>query len=74
MLTVPDLVSKLTPVERLELIEILWDSLDATHEAKLTDRQSAELQSRADAMNSGELGTISLEEFLQNVVNGGSSQ
>jgi putative addiction module component (TIGR02574 family) len=64
MTTLPDLVSSLTPSERLDLIELLWDSLSETDAPKLTHAQTAELDSRIDAMNQGELGTVSLEEVL----------
>ena len=45
-------IAKLSPEERLELLEQLWDSLSATPEAiPLTDAQRAELDRRLDDLD-----------------------
>jgi putative addiction module component (TIGR02574 family) len=73
MSTLPELVSSLTPAERLELIEILWDSLSATDEPQLTEAQGTELESRVLALERGELGKASLEEVISKIRDGDSS-
>jgi putative addiction module component (TIGR02574 family) len=72
MSTLVELVSNLTPSERLDLIELLWDSLNETDEPKLTKEQAAELDSRIAAMSRGELKSDRLEEVLTKVRDGGS--
>ena len=45
-------IAKLSPEERLELLEQLWDSLSATPEAiPLTDAQREELDRRLDDLD-----------------------
>jgi putative addiction module component (TIGR02574 family) len=45
-------ISKLSPAERLELIEELWDSLDQRQDVLgLTDAQREELDRRIDEMD-----------------------
>ena len=44
-------VQALSPAQKLELIELLWDSLSTTPEAiPFTDAQRAELDRRLDAL------------------------
>jgi putative addiction module component (TIGR02574 family) len=72
MSTLLELVSNLTPSERLDLIEFIWDSLNDTEEPKLTNEQAAELDSRIAAMTRGELKTDSLEDVLTKIRDGSS--
>jgi putative addiction module component (TIGR02574 family) len=41
---------KLAPVERLELVEELWDSIEAVDLPPLTDEQMQELEHRYEAL------------------------
>ena len=58
-------IQALSPAQRLELIELLWDSLAATPEAiPFTDAQRAELDRRLDELDrEGPIG-IPAEEVL----------
>ena len=58
-------IQALSPAERLELIELLWDSLTSTPEAiPFTDAQRAELDRRLDELDrEGPIG-IPAEEVL----------
>ena len=58
-------IQALSPDQRLELIELLWDSLSSTPEAiPFTDAQRAELDRRLDELErEGPIG-ISAEEVL----------
>jgi putative addiction module component (TIGR02574 family) len=58
-------IQALSPVQRLELIELLWDSLSSTPEAiPFTDAQRAELDRRLDDLDrEGPVG-IPAEEVL----------
>ena len=49
----PDL-ERLTPEERLQLIERLWDSLSSSEEIPLTGAQREELDRRLDLEGDGE--------------------
>ena len=45
-------IQTLSPAQRLELIELLWDSLSVTPEAiPFTDAQRAELDGRLDTLD-----------------------
>ena len=46
-------ISNLSPVERLDLISRLWDSLDAD-DVPLTQAQSAELDRRLASLDQGQ--------------------
>ena len=61
-------VTDLSPAERLDLIEKLWESLsDRPEELPLTDAQRAELDRRLDDLEkSGPVG-IPWEEVLQQI-------
>jgi len=61
-------ITTLTPEERLDLLEQLWDSLTATPEAvPLTDAQLAELDRRLDDLDrEGPIG-MSWEDALSQV-------
>ncbi len=61
-------VNELSPAERLDLIEELWDSLsDRADDLPLTDAQRAELDRRLDDLEkSGPVG-IPWEEVLQQI-------
>ena len=67
-----DVIHELSPPQRLELIELLWDSLNEAHEPMLAGEQVAELDSRLGATETGELKTVTLEAFLTRFRNGGS--
>ena len=54
-------ISALSPDERLDLIERLWDSLS---DVPVTDAQRAELSSRLDALERGEMQSLPLEDVL----------
>jgi putative addiction module component (TIGR02574 family) len=58
-------IQALSPAQRLELIELLWDSLSSTPEAiPFTDAQRAELDRRLDELDrEGPIG-IPAEEVL----------
>ncbi len=58
-------IQALSPAQRLELIELLWDSLSSTPEAiPFTDAQRAELDRRLDELDrEGPVG-IPAEEVL----------
>lgn len=58
-------IQALSPAQRLELIELLWDSLSSTPEAiPVTDAQRAELDRRLDELDrEGPIG-IPAEEVL----------
>jgi putative addiction module component (TIGR02574 family) len=58
-------IQALSPAQRLELIELLWDSLSVTPEAlPFTDAQRAELDRRLDELDrEGPVG-IPAEEVL----------
>ena len=58
-------IQALSPAERLELIELLWDSLSSTPETiPFTDAQRAELDRRLDELDrEGPIG-IPAEEVL----------
>ena len=61
-------ISTMSPDERLELLERLWDSLSATPEAiPLTDAQRKELDRRLDDLeHEGPVG-IPWEEVLRKI-------
>ena len=63
-------IATLTPEERLELLEQLWDSLTPTPEAvPLTDAQRAELDRRLDDLErEGPVG-VTWDEMLDRVRN-----
>lgn len=64
-------IEQLTPEERLDLIERLWDSL-ADDEVPLTDAQRQELDHRLDALDrEGSIG-VPWEQVLHEM--GGSSK
>jgi putative addiction module component (TIGR02574 family) len=68
-MSVPSIdIMALTPEERLELLERLWDSLTPTPEAvPLTEAQRAELDRRLDDLNrEGPVG-LSWDETLDRV-------
>ena len=55
-------ISALTPAEKLELLERLWDSLGQNLE--LTPSQRAELADRVAALDRGEMNAIPLEQAV----------
>jgi len=58
-------IQALSPAQRLELIELLWDSLSSTPEAiPFTDAQRAELDRRLDDLDREGPAGISAEEVL----------
>jgi putative addiction module component (TIGR02574 family) len=63
-------IAKLSPEQRLELLEQLWDSLSATPESiPLTDAQREELDRRLDDLDrEGPVG-IPWNEVLQRIRN-----
>ena len=56
-------IEQLTPQERLDLIERLWDSL-ADDDVPLTDAQRAELGHRLDALDREGLVGVPWEQVL----------
>jgi len=57
-------VSGLSPAERLNPIEQLWESLHREGEPRVTEAQRAELASRLAALERGEMKTIPLDQAL----------
>ena len=56
-------IEKLTPEERLRLIDELWESLRAVPEAiPLTPRQRDELDRRLDQLDSGDVALVPWDE------------
>ena len=61
-------VHGLTPRERLELIEELWESLaDSEKHLPLTDAQRQELDRRLDEVDRGEAPGIPWDEVLSRI-------
>jgi putative addiction module component (TIGR02574 family) len=61
-------ISRLTPDERLDLIEELWDSLAANqHQVPLTESQRAELDRRLDDMQRDGGEGIPWEQVLRQI-------
>ena len=59
-------IEKLSPDERLRLIEVLWESLRTRPESvPLTRAQRDELDHRLDELDRGETETIPWEEVKQ---------
>jgi putative addiction module component (TIGR02574 family) len=59
-------VAALTPEERLELIEKLWDSLEETH-VPLSSQQQSELTRRLDDMAKNPNDQVTWEEVQRRV-------
>ena len=56
-------IAKLTPDERLRLIDELWESLRVTPEAvAVTPRQRDELDRRLDELERGDVALVSWDE------------
>jgi putative addiction module component (TIGR02574 family) len=63
-------IATLTPQERLDLLEQLWDSLTPTPEdIPLTDAQRAELDRRLDELDREGAVGVSWDEMLDRVRN-----
>jgi putative addiction module component (TIGR02574 family) len=61
-------VDSLTPLERLQLIDELWESLSETPEAVLlTDAHSRELDRRLDEVDAGDCAGIAWQEVLDRI-------
>jgi len=61
-----DEATKLPPLERIDLIERLFFSLDANEERVCVDKLWAkEVEDRVDAYERGEMRTISAEEVFR---------
>jgi putative addiction module component (TIGR02574 family) len=61
----PD-ISKLSPKERLRLLEQLWDSLaQSPRDVPMTEAQERELDRRLDEVDSGEVEGIPWDEVLR---------
>jgi putative addiction module component (TIGR02574 family) len=59
-------IEKLSPEERLRLIEVLWESLRTRQESvPLTHAQREELDRRLDELDRGETETIPWEEVKE---------
>ena len=59
-------IGKLSPAERLQLIESLWESLSNDADAvPLTDAQRNELDRRLDDLDSSDPAGISWEQVLK---------
>jgi putative addiction module component (TIGR02574 family) len=60
----PD-ISKLSPEERLRLLEQLWDSLtQSPNDVPMTEVQERELDRRLDEVDSGEIEGIPWDDVL----------
>jgi putative addiction module component (TIGR02574 family) len=59
---------KLTPLEKANIIDVLLKSLDEP-DAALDELWAEEAESRIEAYEKGELGSISLEEFFNKRIN-----
>ena len=57
-----DEILHLTPQERLDVISVIWQSLE-DHELPLTDAQASELDRRLEAHRQKPEDSISWEEF-----------
>lgn len=57
-------ISSLSPDERLDLIEQIWESLRGVEDLPVTEAQRAELASRVAALERGEMKTIPLDQAL----------
>jgi len=62
----PAQIARLSPQERLALIEQLWDSLDDA-DLFVTPAQQAELDRRLDARHEGHEATVSWEELRREI-------
>jgi putative addiction module component (TIGR02574 family) len=61
-------ISKLTPAERLQLVEELWESLcDTPDVVPLTDAQRAELDRRLDELEKEEPTGIPWDEVVERI-------
>lgn len=58
-------VRLLTPAERLQLIERLWDSLSPAQDLEMTDAQRAELERRDGQYDQGKMMNYSEEEVFE---------
>lgn len=57
-------ISTLSPGERLDLIERLWESLSQPDDVQVTEKQRAELASRVAAIERGEMKTLPIEQVI----------
>ena len=65
-------ISKLTPAERLQLVEELWESLcDAPEAVPLTDAQRAELDRRLDDLEHEGPTGIPWDDVVQRIRSSG---
>lgn len=63
-------IHKLTPEERLALIDLLWASLrDDQREFQITDEQKQVLDSRVAQLDSGEAELVSWENAKSRILN-----
>lgn len=51
-------ISRLSPTERVMLIDILWESLDEARVKEIEAQWAAESERRIDAVERGELPTV----------------
>ena len=66
-------ISRLTPDERIDLAEALWDSLAATPEAvPLTDAQAQELDRRLEAYRKDQNPGLPWREALRRIEESGA--
>ncbi|HKR14180.1 MAG TPA: addiction module protein [Pyrinomonadaceae bacterium] len=49
---------RLSPTERAQLIDILWESLDEEHVKEIEAKWAVESEDRIDAVDRGELPTV----------------
>jgi putative addiction module component (TIGR02574 family) len=59
----PDAISRMTPSERLELVDQLLDSLDRP-DAEIDALWAHEAEDRLAAYRRGEIGSVTLSEML----------
>jgi len=62
-------IAQLSPAERLQLIEQLWESLQRPQDVEITDAQRLELERRDAAYASGEMETYSEQEVFDALKN-----
>jgi putative addiction module component (TIGR02574 family) len=62
MILTPDEISRLSPRERLNLIEQLWDSLSES-EIPLTSAQQVELERRLATLDNDRAGTLTWDSL-----------
>lgn len=58
-------IASLSKAERLQLLEEIWDSLDAEVDVPVTEAQRAELKARSRALRDGRMTTTPVDDLLK---------